>query len=305
MGICDRIALAVDFSDASKIAARAAFEFARLAGGTRLTMIHAVRPVIFPEDSQPVVEERLRNLRERIRRAADEQLDRMCDELSAPAELVIDHRIVEGHPAEAIPRAAEEMQATLLLIGSHARKGVRRWLSGSISEATLHHVHMPTLVLLTGEDGVPPEAELADVQCMLIAVGRGDHAESTARQGFALARCLASKPKVILLHVVEPTGVETFAPDDPDLVAYDNLMGSQGRATLERLAAAHGGGVEVQMRVERGDADETIVDIANREGARILVVGTRADGLPHLLHLGSTATHVVRHSNVPVLVVPE
>src|SRR5687767_14068621 len=114
MPISDRIAVAVDFSEPSKIAARAAFEFAEQVGAKRLTMIHSVKPVVFPAGSQPVVRRQLENLRERIHRAAEEQLRSMCAELDAPPGLTIEHRIVEGRPAEAIPDAARDLQASLL-----------------------------------------------------------------------------------------------------------------------------------------------------------------------------------------------
>jgi nucleotide-binding universal stress UspA family protein len=305
VGICDRMVVAVDFSEASKVAVRAAFELARRCGTKRLTMIHAVRPVVFPAESQLVVREHLANLRQRIHDAAESQLDAMCDELAAPAELSIDHRIVEGHPAEVIPESAEEMQATLLAIGSHSRKGVRRWLSGSVAETMLLRVRCPTLVMLTGEDGVPPEAELSRLACILVAIDEDPAAEEVARTGFLLARSLTPAPRVVLYHSVEPTGFEVLSADDPDLSAYFALLEERARKTAEAIVAMHGAGLQVEVVIDQGKADDAIVEAADRLPAQLIVMGNRRSGLAAMLHLGSTAAHVVRHSDVSVLVVPE
>ncbi len=307
MKLTDRIALAIDFSEPSKVAARAAFKFARLTGAGRLTMIHAVRPVVLPAGTQPKVRERLEQLRARIHQAADSQLEALCSELAAPPELVIDHRIVEGHPAEVIPRVATEMQASLLLIGSHSRRGVRRWLTGSIAETLLEHTAIPTLVLLTGDDGVPPDAEIDDIRHVLIAIDDADQGEPTARAGFALARSFQhAKPKVVLLHVVEGTGIETLAEDDPAVAEYAQVLEDAGRGAVEALAArCDSGGLDVAVEVHHGVADEVILETARRLPARLVVVGTQGRGLASsILSLGSTAMYVVRHSDVSVLVVP-
>src|SRR5687767_648352 len=103
MGMSERIAVAVDFSDASKAAVRATFELAQMCGAKLLTMIHALRPVVMPVHAPPAYEQQLINLRKRLRDAAESELDAMLDELSAPADLIVEHRIVEGHPADAIP----------------------------------------------------------------------------------------------------------------------------------------------------------------------------------------------------------
>ena len=60
--------------------------------------------------------------------------------------------------------------------------------------------------------------------------------------------------------------------------------------------------VDVQLYALRGQATERLIDAA--KGAEMLVVGTRGAGGFAGLRFGATATQVVRHSTVPVLVVP-
>jgi nucleotide-binding universal stress UspA family protein len=55
------------------------------------------------------------------------------------------HRVVEGHPADVIGR--ESAGADLLVVGSHARKGVDRFLLGSVSHAVSHRAACSVLVV--------------------------------------------------------------------------------------------------------------------------------------------------------------
>jgi nucleotide-binding universal stress UspA family protein len=54
-------------------------------------------------------------------------------------------QVVQGDPADQIAQAAKDAQ--LLVIGSHGRRGMERFLLGSVSHAVLHHVRCPVLVV--------------------------------------------------------------------------------------------------------------------------------------------------------------
>jgi nucleotide-binding universal stress UspA family protein len=60
--------------------------------------------------------------------------------------------------------------------------------------------------------------------------------------------------------------------------------------------------VDLQLYALRGQTTECLISAAAH--AEMLVVGTRGAGGFKGLRFGSTATQVVRHSTVPVLVVP-
>ncbi len=55
------------------------------------------------------------------------------------------HRVLQGHPAEAVGR--ESSDADLLVIGSHARTGLDRFLLGSVSHAVSHRAACSVLVV--------------------------------------------------------------------------------------------------------------------------------------------------------------
>ena len=84
----------------------------------------------------------------------------------------------------------------------------------------------------------------------------------------------------------------------------DPAAAEEFQADPEQALASAGLGddVEIQLYALRGQATECLITAAAH--AEMLVVGTRGAGGFKGLRFGSTATQVVRHSSVPVLVVP-
>ncbi len=56
----------------------------------------------------------------------------------------------EGEPGEAIVAAAESENADLIVVGSHGRSGVSRFLIGSVSDYVVRHAHCPVMVVRGG-----------------------------------------------------------------------------------------------------------------------------------------------------------
>ncbi|CAJ9685562.1 universal stress protein [Burkholderia pseudomallei] len=61
-------------------------------------------------------------------------------------------RLVEVEPpgedvAERLERAAREIGASLIVMGTHGRRGVRRLMLGSVAERLLRHARCPVLMI--------------------------------------------------------------------------------------------------------------------------------------------------------------
>jgi len=59
----------------------------------------------------------------------------------------VDVALVDGHPATAILAAADERHATAIVMGSHGRRGIRRFFLGSVAESVVRHSPLPVLVV--------------------------------------------------------------------------------------------------------------------------------------------------------------
>jgi nucleotide-binding universal stress UspA family protein len=71
-------------------------------------------------------------------------------------DLAIDTAVVQAKPAEAILSYAEAQGIDLIIMASHGRGGVRRWVYGSVTEKVLRQANRAMLIVR------PPAAEASD-----------------------------------------------------------------------------------------------------------------------------------------------
>jgi nucleotide-binding universal stress UspA family protein len=75
-----------------------------------------------------------------------ETLRKMLHEIQPPdAEVQHEHRFLQGHPADAIVRAAAAEQADLIVMSTHGRTGLFRFLMGSVAESVVRRAPCPVL----------------------------------------------------------------------------------------------------------------------------------------------------------------
>jgi nucleotide-binding universal stress UspA family protein len=60
---------------------------------------------------------------------------------------IVDRRLVEGASGQMIIHVADEVDADVIVVGSHGRGWFKRVVIGSISEYVLHHSSRPVLVV--------------------------------------------------------------------------------------------------------------------------------------------------------------
>lgn len=51
-----------------------------------------------------------------------------------------------GEPARSLLQMCVDYEADLLIVGTHARRGLDRWLDGSVAEYVVRHAHCPVLI---------------------------------------------------------------------------------------------------------------------------------------------------------------
>ncbi|MEM7676560.1 MAG: universal stress protein [Myxococcota bacterium] len=302
MRISDHIVVAVDFSEPSRIAVRAAQKMAEITKARQLTVMHALRPTVLPHGKQPELTRRLVELRGRIHDAARDQMNKMVGDMSQSA-FTVDTKVVEGMPARVIPAAARDLGATMLAVGTHARRGVRRWLKGSVVESMLPHLHLPTLVFAVGDDNAMPDVELASLKHVTIALDTQDSAQLVANRARTILMGLSERPKVTLTTVVDVDSVQ-LAPD-PGLVSQvRSLIEDDARTRLGQMRNAFvADGFEVEVEVRTGDIEDEILAVAAATPSQMIIMGTHGSG-EALVNFSSMAADVIRHSQVSVLVLP-
>jgi nucleotide-binding universal stress UspA family protein len=79
------------------------------------------------------------------------------DSLTAKAQAIVQRAkaagvdatflVWEGEAGDAIVAAADAENADLIVVGSHGRSGVSRFLIGSVSDYVIRHAHCPVMVI--------------------------------------------------------------------------------------------------------------------------------------------------------------
>lgn len=137
---------------------------------------------------------------------------------------------------------------------------------------------------------------------VLIAIDNSPHSLHAAERGFELA--IAIKAQVGIAYIIdimhEPVIPET------GLVANDvqNSSVIEANKVIDELILKYPHAGEIARFTFEGFPKKEIVMIASDWQADIIVMGTHGrTGLSYLL-LGSVSEYVVRHANLPVMVVP-
>ena len=148
-GDMQTILVATDFSDASAPATAYAFSLAR-ALTARVYVMHVV-----PEDDvrvitaiRPYLQSAVtpETLVDTFYTEAATRLATLVEEAQA-MELVQERLIVTGAPAAEIMQCAAANQVQLIIIGTHGRRGVNRFLMGSVAERVLREAPCAVLVV--------------------------------------------------------------------------------------------------------------------------------------------------------------
>lgn len=280
-----RILCPVDFSSASRPAIELATLLARgshadITGLFVCTVPRFARGGVDPEEGTP--ESTLG-----VARAVAEDLT----QLLRPAwetGIFVRQSVPHGDAVDQILAEASAMPADVIVMGTHGRSGVERWL-GSVTQQVLRRAPCPVLTVSPFTETLPR----GGVRRILCAVDLTAGSERTLEAALSLAR--ATGAAVTVVHAREGA-MAAPAPARLAAIARDQLH--------ERIAPYGTRGIPVEEIVVPGGARHQILRLARERGADVIVLGTHGRGVAGRLLLGSTAEHVVRKSPIPVLTVP-
>lgn len=241
MDAYSRILVPTDMSDFAAQAVRLAARF-----GSRLTLLFADE-ISYPVDVLEVpigyylahAPESRVQLEERLRKYAAEVLP------GVPVETMV----VQDSPARAIVHTARELNADLVVMGTHGRHGWRRALLGSVAESVLRAIDRPLLT-------VTPDLAADGVRNIVCPVSFTYIAREALRHAATLALAFDAT-----LHVVYVA--ESAQPPEPAEVEsafslwVDPLVRDRARYRV----------------LTQGDAAQRVLGAANDAGADLIVLG--------------------------------
>jgi nucleotide-binding universal stress UspA family protein len=208
-----------------------------------------------------------------------------------------DTDVVQGNPAPTIVEYAERYGQGLVVMPTHGREGVSRYLLGSVSEKVVRLSSVPVLTVRMQ----PDETLVFPYEEVLVPTDGSAAATHAAGHVLSLAASLGAT--VHVLSVVEDStlGLDVRSTDsgtESERAAAD--------AVDTVLAEAETRGVGDTVRhVEHGTPVEVILDCIESNGIHAVGMGTTGRRGTDRILLGSLAEKTVRSAPVPVMTVAE
>ena len=147
-----RLLVPIDFSDSSLRALRYAVDLAKDAGGS-LTIVHVVSA---DYGWLEIGREEYRDLDKSLQKQAAGELRALAD-ANVPRNVSADLEVRIGRPAEEIVAAASETKSDLIVLSTHGRTGLDRYLIGSVAERVARLAPCPVYLMRPGKQTPKPE----------------------------------------------------------------------------------------------------------------------------------------------------
>ena len=281
MLLLKNILVATDLCPISTTALRHALGIARRCH-SKLSLVHVIDARIYcmtPEGLPAAVA------------CAEQDIERLAKQLESEGTLhgvTMDVTITVGSVWPTISKVIAEQNPGLLVLGTHGRSGLGKFVLGSVAESAFREAPCP--VLTVGPRLAKSNSSGAEAKHFLVPTDLSTESRNALRYGISLAR--AFDGDVLLLHVLKLRNDENGERKDP--------VGEVKTRLKEFLNEHPAAAAMVSSRVEFGNAARLIVNVAEQTRADVIVMGVRAwstDGPP----MWQTAYDVLIQARCPVL----
>lgn len=280
-----QILAATDFSTRSNRALRQAGLLAQ-SGTSQLHIVHVV------DDDQPA------ELVGREKREAERVLHEQVGSMAELRDVQARPMVVTGDPFDGILRAAADIKADLIVMGSHRKQLLLDIFIGTTIERVIRKRLFPVLM-------VNHEAQ-RKYENVLVPIDMSDASADAIRVG--LSTGLIDREGATLLHgfLALPEGKMSLV--GPDRASMSDYLASERQRVTDELASflvandlTRG---RWSLRVEEGGPMEVISRAVSDMRPDLLVMGTHGRSALLKALIGSVTEEALRSLNVDILAVP-
>jgi len=208
-------------------------------------------------------------------------------------------KVVSGDAAQEILKAADAANARLLVMATHGRSGIGRWVYGSTAARLVHDSQIP--IVAVGPHALKRAAAGVAIKHLMVPVDGSPLSEAAVPIAKTLAAALGAR--ITLARSVR-WAMQTYPYGLPDAYVpeIDAEMEKGAKEYLRRQEAAVAP-VPCDAFVVRGAAADGLIDLEETQSIDLVVMTTRARTGVARAALGSTADRMLQ-GNAPVLLVP-
>ncbi|QIB74958.1 universal stress protein [Halogeometricum borinquense] len=235
------------------------------------------------DDVETLVQEGERTVREAENNAQQRDVDTVTE-------------VTSGEPYRKIIDYSETHEIDLVVMPTHGRQGLERFLIGSTTERVVRRADVPVLTIRPDDDGTITHP----YQDVLVPTDGSDCANQALSVGVAVADAEGAE-----LHLLSAIAIAALGVDVRVDIQMEMLEESAQQLLDDAATFAADAGVEPTSKaVEYGPSiHQTILTYLEEQDIDLVVVGTHGrTGFDRYL-LGSVTDYLVRTSPIPVLTV--
>jgi len=231
---------------------------------------------------------------DQIREERAEVAERTCNDVSVSG-VPVEHAVRTDVPHRAILDYATEQDVDLVVMGTHGRTGVERYLLGSVTEKVVRLSEVPVLTVKAAEDG----AVTYPYTDVLVPTDGSEGAETAIGPAVDVANTYDAR--LHALSVVDTMAIGVDVRSGAMLDALEDSAQSAVESVEERATEASVSAVETA--IEHGSPYRGIRSYVEERDIDLVVMGTHGrSGIERYL-LGSVTEKTVRTSPAPVMTV--
>ncbi|MFN8632681.1 MAG: universal stress protein [Chloroflexota bacterium] len=236
---------------------------------------------------------------QQLRTEAQQALNTTAEALQAKGLDVVT-LVADGPPEPTILATVADKEIGLVVMSTHGRSGLGRFVYGSVTDTILRHATVPVLTI--PPHGIDAWATAGRVKIMVPLDGSE---LSRAALGPACELADALGGSILLASVVVFPSASMYAEGyvyvDPD---PDQNVLAEARTELQQLAdTLRTEGRPVEVCASYGSPYFGITSIARDNDADLIVMATHGRGGMTRALLGSVATAMIRQTEIPIMLV--
>lgn len=287
--------------DGSELAERALAPAVSLAQAmsAKVVLLRVVPPLI-----RDISAERYRQLALEISENQAREYLRSVHSMLADTGVELSTKTKVGPVAESILACVEENDVDLIVMSSHGRSGIGRWIRGSVAEKVLRHAPCATLI-------IPLRAKVESFTCrrIMVPLDGSQLAEQALEPALAVAEAtnahLGATVELVALRVVAPIHLPVESVEMVHVFEQiDAAERGDAREYLHNLLpilARRQVLAKTEMLI--GPIAESIVDYADSHGVELIVMCTHGRSGYGRWFFGSVAEKILRSAPCATLVI--
>ncbi len=208
-----------------------------------------------------------------------------------------DTDVVQGNPAATIVEYAKRYDQDLIMMPTHAREGLSRYLIGGVSEKVVRLSSIPVLTIRVQSD----EPIIFPYENILVPTDGSTAAMHAAKHVFSAAASLDAT-----VHVISVADTAGLSPHVRSTTSGRDTKQAASDAVETAISEAETRGVIDTVRhVTQGTPVREILDYIESNNIHAVGMGTTGRRGTDRILLGSVAEKVVRSAPVPVMTVAD